>query len=512
MLKGENVLIRRFGWALYIGFLVVVLAGCLDATGKELMAYINEDRLDLAEKTQDTDKYVEEYVNHVINLEPEKGFEILSERLIPEREKVLEEFDKVELKEEIVIDLHNLFRGVIEADLNRQMAFKDLFADMMDGNEMTEGYIDEKLKGLHGMNEAFREANEILYDELEQLIEEYELEWEDEDALTLETLKIEDMNEQTDGLVSSFIVGMDLNGQEDIAEAGSETNDEDTSNDKDDKDSVVSEELLAGRGNPEIVFDGGVEIKDEFHLSGRTNLIEGSMLNLTIYEFGSENPYIKGEMEVDASGNFGAEIDIEADELKGMPMEVHVGYHPEHQDDPEAQELYGEEGEKLTGSFIHKYTNIKRTRYGAFAHAYIELNPEATASFVEYDWEKPDDYGEMDIWMEADKVEKKDGYYDITMKSNMNELSYIKAEATVPGYETAGYRSRTKVLQDGSFRIQVPRPEIEDELVVVMIEGHSDLALETEALYGEHGEHLEGDLTEKTKRGKKIVYELEISE
>src|SRR5699024_8837462 len=140
------------------------------------------------------------------------------------------------------------------------------------------------------------------------------------------------------------------------------------------------------------------------------------------------------------------------------------------------------------GPFIHKYTNIKRTRYGAFAHAYIELEPGAEAGFQVYDWKQPDDYGEMDIWMEKESVEKKDMYYDITMKSNLNELTRIKAEATIPGYETAGYTSSTYVHPDGTFRIQVPRPEIEDEVVVVTFEGRSDSSIETEELYGENGE------------------------
>src|SRR5699024_9815520 len=129
---------------------------------------------------------------------------------------------------------------------------------------------------------------------------------------------------------------------------------------------------------------------------GQSNLMEGSTLTVTVYQFGTDIPNIDGEMEVDHSGNFEFEIPIEEEALDGTPVEVEIGYHPEKEDE-EAKELYGEEGEKLTGPFVRKYTNTSRTRYGAIANTVIELTSGEKQSFEIPNWSKPDDYGELDI-------------------------------------------------------------------------------------------------------------------
>src|SRR5699024_3403087 len=105
-----------------------------------------------------------------------------------------------------------------------------------------------------------------------------------------------------------------------------------------------------------------------------------------------------------------------------------------------------------------------------------------------------------------------DNYYDVTMNSNLLALTYIKAEVKMPGYELSDFRSTTKVLPDGSFRFQIPRPEVEGKDVSIEINALSDFAIDTEELYGANGENFEGDLVEPTKKGKKIQYVLPVVE
>src|SRR5699024_11628164 len=118
------------------------------------------------------------------------------------------------------------------------------------------------------------------------------------------------------------------------------------------------------------------------------------------------------------------------------------------------------------GPIANKFKNTKRTRYVAFTYADIELEEGAKTEFGIDTFEEPDDYGEMDIWTEKENVETKDDYYIITMNSNLNELTTIRAEATVPGYETAGSTRSATVRPDGSTRLHVPLPDVADEKVI----------------------------------------------
>src|SRR5699024_11826297 len=69
--------------------------------------------------------------------------------------------------------------------------------------------------------------------------------------------------------------------------------------------------------------------------------------------------------------------------------------------------------------------------------------------------DKPEDYSDVNVWMEEEKVEIKDNYYDVTMKSNLNELTRINASIVVNNNEHSGFTSNTTVGPDGSFRFRI---------------------------------------------------------
>lgn len=97
------------------------------------------------------------------------------------------------------------------------------------------------------------------------------------------------------------------------------------------------------------------------------------------------------------------------------------------------KEEISEEGEKREGPFAHKFTNIKRTRYGAFTYADLELEDGAKAEFGIDTFEEPEDDGDMDIWMEKTKVETKDDYYIFSVNPDdrftINEMEGIGGAA-----------------------------------------------------------------------------------
>src|SRR5699024_2271368 len=172
---------------------------------------------------------------------------------------------------------------------------------------------------------------------------------------------------------------------------------------------AFDEALLNDQGNPEIVLDGEMTIfEDTFLLEGNSNLLSGAILNVKSYQYGSENTYFTS-------------------------------------DDLAAHDIYGKRGEKLTGPFKKKYTEHKQTRFGAFAYAYLNLTPGDKANFQHVPHDKPEDYGDVDVWMDKDNVEIKDNYYDITMKSNLNELVHIDGTVMVDNDELTDFTSNTTV-------------------------------------------------------------------
>lgn len=496
-------MLRRCIWTTILCTLIV-LSGCVSSEEKELGEYVDGLKSGLGEDFK-VDEYVEEYVNLIFDSEPDKALEILNDKVIPEHKEIVNKFKNTDFKNENIIDLNEQLIVILQLDLDKQSTIKDIFEEVMksayEGN-IEEIDLNDGVESLHKINEEIHTAVNAFEDKARKLSEKYNSITIDEEAF--QNIDVSELNEGNNQLIMQFVevvAGKDLNVPvEDVAE-----------HEEDSSDSIQIDNFLNDQSNPQVVFDAEVKIDGTFSLVGKSNLIEGSTVILQSYHYGSENPYLKEEIQVDEKGDFELTLDINEEDLNGDPLTLQLSYQPD-KENTESQELYGSEGEKIEGPFKHKFTSIKRTRHGAFTYAYIEFKNGEKAKFGINNWEVPDDYGDLEVWMEKEKIETKDHYYDITMKSNLNELTGIKAEIEVPGYEAAGYTSRTTVMPDGTFRFQIPRPDVDSEDVIVIIEATSDMAIETEELYGEHGENFKGDLVEKTKRGQKIVYELSLGD
>src|SRR5699024_8301453 len=138
-------------------------------------------------------------------------------------------------------------------------------------------------------------------------------------------------------------------------------------------------------------------------------------LNVKSYQYGSENPYLTGDFQVDEDGHFELEMASDKKALDNEPFTIEIAYLSETSDDLATHDIYGNRGEKLTGPCKKKYTEHKQTRFGAFAYAYLNLTSGDKANFQHVPHDKPEDYGDVDVWMDKDNVEIKDNYYDITM-------------------------------------------------------------------------------------------------
>lgn len=504
---------RKSVWILLL-LAFTILSAC-SSDNEEFETFFNEMDKDLSGEKADPDRYIMEYITHIENGEPEKAVEVLNEKELPKNDKLVEKYKKMEFKNEDLMELKEAFIEILRVDQKKQEKIRDIFEKIMQHPEIEnveELDLDKELNDLFDIHKETVAVFENSTKLMQEVAEDYDQVEVNEKALEAESDKnTAKMNQDTNMVIARFIeivTGENTEELNEVAKNSSSKDDEEKeTNSLDDKN---IEKMLANQGSTEVALDAKAEIKDNhFLLSGKSNLMEGSTVFLHTYHYGAENPYLSEKMEVDASGNFEMEEEMSDETLNEEPLTLRLAFQPD-KEEPELQEIYGEEGEKLEGPFTHKFTNIKRTRYGAFTYADLELENGAKTTFGIDTFSKPDDYGDMNIWMEKDHVETKDDYYIITLRSNLNELTSIRAEATVPGYETAGYTSRGKVRPDGSIRLHVPRPEVEGENVVIKFKALSNGAIETEELYGEHGENFEGDLAVKKKQNRIIEYEVDL--
>lgn len=464
--------------------LLILLTGCQNAS-EEFTSYFNVQYKDLKEDKVKANASTQEYINLMLEDKPNESIALLNDTVIPEYETLLGKIEEIELTEADLIKFNNLFRDITEINLNKHLESKKIFETIITASKedtLDDFNKDKALEPIKRLNEKHLEKNSEQVTLSKKLVEE-------NDELNLDeispiTIDINVINEAYDELIIHFIVNVD------------EYNSVASLNDY----FKVDEKLIQDQGNKEVAFDSQIKVLDDkFILTGRSNLLGGAILNVKSYQYGTDVTYFKGDFQVDQHGDFEFEMDINDEKLDNEPFIVQVAYLPETSDDAEAKSIYGKFGEHL-----------KETRYGAFTYAYLELTPGNSVNLAPFKSEIPDDYGDLKIRIEPDKVVTNDNYYDITMKSNLTELTHIDARVTVPDTKV---KSNTTVRPDGSFRFRIPRPDAKDidtKSVVITIEATSEGALETEEIYGQHGEKFKGELVEETTRGKKIVYKLHI--
>lgn len=479
---------------------ILILAGC-NAAEKEKEEYFDSMEKIFDDQKEEIQLKTEEFLDAVSNSESEKSIEILSEEMIPKYEELVETMDEAELKEnDLLIELNELSKELVESDMDIFIVLRDLFGEIMEAKESGEEDevdVEARLEEVHKLSEEQVSKSEEYAKKMKDVLVEYEdADMTEEEALdNIVTMNAEEIYAGYEEIIMQFI--------DNVGGLSSKTN-----------GAVdIDENIMSDQGNAEVVFEGDVKIDGRFEIQGKSNLPEGSVLSMNSYEYGTENPYFKGDIPVEADGSFTMEADIETETLDGELLVVRIAYMPESTKNEQNVGIHGVEGEKLEGDFVHPYTSIKRTRNGAFAYAYLDLNEGEEAQLEADVWgEEPDDYGDLNVWMEESNVEVTEKYYDITMNSNLKELTHIDGRMKVPGYESTNFRGSTKVLPDGSFRLQVPRLDVESDDISIEITAVSDFSIATEELYGANGENFKGDLVESTERGQKIKYKLPIEQ
>lgn len=469
-------------------FLMAVLVGCSSALDEELSIYIEEVVFDIHEKAHEELTEIEQkYIKALEKEEAEVAFTILEDEYVPKVKETEEKIASYDVDEEEVKELNDLLVTEYQAlkdRLEKQAETFTLLTEMK-----TDEDLQEALKEMDVVveeTEAYIDARETFNDELLKIADEnnpdVEVEIEENDELGSN-----DVKDIVQGEFVWFTEGLGYGSN--ILESGE-----------------LGESIgnLDSTNELQVQMIGEVEVGDGYVVAGESNLPAGAEVEGAVYVFDDE---VSKEhvATVQEDGSF--EIDIPDVELEEEEIELRVRFRPADQEE-DLQEIYGEIGENMEGDYIYRYSSIKRTYHEARMSVRFIPSEEDTVAFERPDWNPPEDYGGLDIWMEVEDVKERDEFYDIHVRSNFVEGTRVKGDIEIPGYDTGGFGTSTFVQPDGSFIMQIQNPDVDEEIIVQLeMLPNSLLFLDTEELYGEEGEHLKGDLVEKHSKGKKIHFE-----
>jgi len=306
-------------------------------------------------------------------------------------------------------------------------------------------------------------------------------------------------------------------------------------------------EEMPAQGSPEVWITGKVIFEDgDIKVKGKSNLLPGSKVRL--------RRDIKGYQEI----TFGRYPSTTVEEDGSFVLDgygygrnafttLEVKFIPEDQDEDNKEiiETYGERGENLEGPFRRKYEYddgeiayeiINKVEYvpGDLEKEEVlverddededkvkDEDKEDEKKEVErkvmllekYEWEKPDDYGDAEVWIEPEAWSE-GRYIYVSAESNLLEGARVRNSVDLPGYIAIGGSpsSSVNVKPDGSFYAVIRNPGKSEQYINITFEPE-DSWEHIQEHYGKKGENLEGDLVDEDNGEKRIRIEgLEIEE
>lgn len=254
------------------------------------------------------------------------------------------------------------------------------------------------------------------------------------------------------------------------------------------------------QGNYQVAINGDIQLQDRtLTASGITNLLPGSKLYFYLKPL--EGTFIGGTATtlVEEDGSFQLKSKL-PEKYDDPSVFTEIVFSPGGVTDDEIIQYYTEAGEPLKGPFVRLYEEDEELMKKISVTTEISLaQPETTVSIEEPKWEKPEDYGSPNVWIEA-TVQEDERYVYINGKSNLLEGSTIFGRLHMDGYITSGFSGRVNTNPDGSFQLIITNPKgkiadlkgYEIQLKFSTTDGNNlDYIKET---YGENGEHLQGKL------------------
>lgn len=267
------------------------------------------------------------------------------------------------------------------------------------------------------------------------------------------------------------------------------------------------DEAASDLGDLEVKLSGEATVEeDKITIEGESNLLPGTKIwssGVTDAGFGSSTFTDTAEVQDDGSFLF---------EFKEVKNSTYVTLKL-YNNNNETAAHYGEHLEKVEGPQV--YVTDTHGEFEAKADFHIDINKEKpyTIPIEIPEWEEEaDDYGDPDIWMEAE-VDSDHQYLYFYGKSNLMEGSQVggnlmKASGIIDAF-SSGF---TRINPDGSFTLQVPYHKLEKGMYMpISYQPQRNTWEDVVAAYGEHGEKLKGDLVEKDDKDQyaELIVELD---
>src|SRR5690625_2770161 len=191
----------------------------------------------------------------------------------------------------------------------------------------------------------------------------------------------------------------------------SEEEQEDASNEDQDTEEVDGAESEGSSNDDmeelpdeQVVFSGELEYKDnELWVEGETNLPEGATVDIVPKPLDkSVFINVSGHAKVEEDGSFKKELKVPEKYEYGLFVDIR--FRISNQADDTLEEVYGENGDSLEGSYVRLYELSGELYKEASPRVYLPLdgNSDVTAKIKEPNAEPPSDVGSQEIRIEAE--------------------------------------------------------------------------------------------------------------
>ncbi|MFD1173332.1 OmpA family protein [Oceanobacillus picturae] len=271
------------------------------------------------------------------------------------------------------------------------------------------------------------------------------------------------------------------------------------------EEEVDAEKAKSELGDLEVKLSGEAIIEeDQIRIEGESNLLPGSSIyssGVTDGGFASSTFIDTAEVQEDGSFSF---------EFSGISTSttVKLNLYTNNQ----TKEHYGENLEKATGPQV--YVTDTHGAYEVKAEFYIDADqpmPYTIPIEIPQWQEKPDDYGEPEVWMEAE-VDSDHEYLYFHGETNLVEGTRIggnlRKDSGIIDAFSFGF---TRINPDGTFELRVPYYKLQKGMYMpIRFEPKNNVWEDVLDTYGEHGEKLKGELVEKNGEDQYVELIVEI--
>lgn len=258
--------------------------------------------------------------------------------------------------------------------------------------------------------------------------------------------------------------------------------------DESEEDSDEASEL----GDMEVKIYGEAVVSDDgIKVEGKSNLLPGMRISSRgVNDAGFASIPVQGVTDVREDGSFTFNFDP-----LGNDTVITLSLYKNSQ----AEEHYGEQFVNVTGP--QKYMTSTHGEYEVKVEFEVDVDRERpyTIPIDIPNWdEKPDDYGQPNVWMEVE-VDSDHRYLYFRGKSNLMEGSSVGGNLRQSSGVIAPFSyDFTRVNPDGSFELRVPYHSLLKGMYMpIAMEPNRNSWDDVVSAYGEKGENFEGDLVVK---------------